>query len=283
MSMKFLLLIIGLNLLSALLVAGAIGYGMAYPGGEILFDLRSEAGFVVQQMDVRTHIMRVLPVQSPSRNLAQWSPDGMQLAYVVKETDGDSIYVTDLTARVPQVMVDGVIDGSITGFAWSPDSRRIAVTSASVWIIEILGDSPPVSFDPDSGDFNYHGVTWSPDGTRVAVTHFSSQFELYFLDISTGKAHMLAHCDDPDWSPSGSGITCVNNFQVRTVDVDSGVVTRIGEGFEPAWSPDGEWIAFSRGIAPRVDLMLYNVDSGEVSTLLSNGTVNLMSDWHPLR
>jgi TolB protein len=124
-------------------------------------------------------------------------------------------------------------------------------------------------------------VAWSPDGTQLAFNHFRSSLQLYIYDISMGAARALTYCDDPDWSPDGSQIACVRDYHVVVVDVDNGDLTLIGNGFEPSWSPDGEWIAFSRGFARLVDLMLYDMDSGDVHTLLSNGTVNLMADWRP--
>jgi TolB protein len=294
--MKRLRLFIGLNLISALLVAGAIGYGVAFPGGEILFDIRSESGFTVQEMDVRTHLMRVLPVQSPKRNHAQWSPDGTRLAYLVQETDGNAIYVTDLTGHVPRLLVSGEVTlttnfsgevvGSITGFAWSPDGRRIVVAAeTNLWMIDATGDSPPVSFSPLPNGSNYRSVAWSPDGMRLAFDDpsISNKMQVRLYDLSSEEVLYVGDCENPDWSPDSHHLVCVNNFRVLMIDVNNGEISPIGEGFEPSWSPDGNWIGFSRGIAPNVELMLYHVDSGEVSIFLSNGTANLMSDWAPQR
>jgi Tol biopolymer transport system component len=291
--MKLVRLMIGLSALWTTLVAGAIAYGKAFPSREIVFDLRSAGEFTAYRMDVRTHVMRVLPVESHVRNQEQWSPDGAQLAYLVEETGGVSIYVTDLSGQVPRLLMSGDVAssivkgyggdiiGSISDFTWSPDSSRIAVAGqTSLWMIDVAGKSPPVSFSPVAGGIGYTSIAWSPDGTRLAFASFATK-EGYVYDISSGDMRRLGACTNHDWSPDGSHVVCENDSRVLVFEVSSGEVIRIGQGIEPAWSPDGDWIAFSRGFGGLVDLMLYNVSSGEVSTLLSNGTANLMSDWRP--
>jgi Tol biopolymer transport system component len=134
--MRRLRLLVGLCLLSTTLVAGAIAYGTTFPSRELVFDLRSAGGFTAYRMDVRTHVMRVLPIQSPIRNQEQWSPDGVQLAYLVKGAGGDSVYVTDLEGQVSRMVVDGGVVGRIAGFAWSPDGSQIAVASERIWIVD---------------------------------------------------------------------------------------------------------------------------------------------------
>jgi TolB protein len=278
---KFLRLLIGLSLLSTTLVAAAIAYGATFPSREIVFDRQRAGDFTAYRMDIRTHVMRVLPVQSSIPNQEQWSPDGAQLAFLVKGVTGDSVYITGAQGETPRRVVDGGVVGRIASFSWSPDGRQLAVASDMMWIVDVAGDRPPSSFMPVTHGFSYNMIAWSPDGTQLAYNHFRSSLQLYTYEIATGNTRALTFCDDPDWSPDGSHIACVRDFHVVVVDVDSGEWTDIGSGFEPSWSPDGEWIAFSRGLSRLVDLMLYDMESGDVTTLFSNGTVNLMSDWRP--
>jgi TolB protein len=257
-----------------------MAFGAAFPSAEIVFDTRNGDQFLAYWMDVRTRITRTLPLQSAPRHYIQWSPDGSQFAYLAADEDPGVVYAADIhgqTTRLVNIPEDA---GRITDFSWSPDGTQVVVsTQTSQWMQALEeGDVPPVLWSPTSE--NYKSVAWSPDGTRLALVD-NYFLDIYIYDYTTGEMRSLVRGDDPDWSPDGSQIVYVSNVTVMVINAGGGTPTPVGRGIAPSWSPDGEWIAFSQGVASLVDLMLYNVETGESKTLLSNGEANIMADWRP--
>jgi Tol biopolymer transport system component len=284
--MRLLRFIMSLSFFWTLLIAGTLAYGTAFPGDEIVAEMREERIYSTHLIDLRTHVHYPLPLHSPSLAHPQWSPDGSRLIYVVSEGNYDSLYVTDGHGRFPRrLLTEDVLLQSVINFTWSPDgSQIVATTRTSLWILDVEGIRSPRNVVPYSG-VEFRAVAWSPDGTRLAFSYSSSlafyRSTMGIYDLQSGELSGLGRGDDPHWSPDGSRMVFVSGTRIMIRDMDSQTPVDIAEGFAPLWSPDGEWIAFSQGFGSPVDLMLYHVETGQMQTLLSNGATNIVSDWRP--
>ncbi len=160
------------------------------------------------------------------------SPDGRRVAF---SPDGDSVVVIDVQNPTAAPLT---LPGSAV-FAWSPDSRRLAVATHAgeeqrarlvVYDLATLAETPVL------GElvFDIAALAWSPDGQRVA---FGCCFE-----------------EDTDAAGAYPGTSI---GQVYIADLDSSAVTRAGElgrsvagGVEAlCWTADNRPAGFEGGQA----------------------------------
>jgi hypothetical protein len=107
-------------------------------------------------LDLATGESRMLPTGVDPRAW-RWSPDGTRLA---AHGPHDPVLTTiraDLTGRVDQV-----VEPDVT-FAWSPDSRQIAVLSqASIDLLDPSGIERPIRISSDEALRQWGCLTWDP-------------------------------------------------------------------------------------------------------------------------
>ncbi|MBI2859641.1 MAG: PD40 domain-containing protein, partial [Chloroflexi bacterium] len=94
-------------------------------------------------------------------------------------------------------------------------------------------------------------ASWSPDGRRIAL---DSQ------DSSTDKSNIIISDDSGD----------------RAYIISGGQ-----DAIEPAWSPDGARIAYTGLVEGHVEILVMDVDGGNVRRLTDNTTVDRMPAWSP--
>jgi dipeptidyl aminopeptidase/acylaminoacyl peptidase len=217
-----------------------------------------------------------------------WSPDGRWLGFLADRGDADAttqVWVMPAAAgeaRALTSVAQGVLD-----FAWSPDSRRLAL---------IIADPERPAGEP------------KPKNPPPIVTerfHFKMDVEgylgaqrahLYLYEIDSGQLTQLTSGEQdesvPSWSPDGSQIAYISQrsgaanregkVDLHLIAPRAGATSRhlaqldgaYGDtpaGLRPQWSPDGRRIAYLQGgeakwiyYAP-LQLALVDVASGAVT------------------
>ncbi len=205
-----------------------------------------------------------------------WSPDGSQLAYTDREPDSEA------EAKRKKDKADVIVVGkekmdhlhlipagggksrqltrgpfSVLSFAWSPDGKHLAYSSAPSPRAEDVFDSDLYVIHTDGGEprplVKRPGMDtapkWSPDGKTVAFTSGEGQLDwlanasLWLVPAEGGEPRRVSAKFDNHIGPYGSG------------------------GYE--WAPDGAAIYFAADERTARHLFALDPQTGEVRRLTS--------------
>jgi Tol biopolymer transport system component len=207
---------------------------------------------------------------------AEASPDGKEVVYLSDRSGyTDAYVVSSIDGRVLRKLVSGESSDAFetlhilrTGFAWSPDGRRLCLVAKA-------GRSDAIQvIDAGTGElltsirFPLDGLftpTWSPAGDRIAfIGTRRGASNLYVTGLEGSDLVQLTddlHDErDPEWSPDGSRIAfasdrgsfaapgAIRNYDLYSIDPATREVTLLvatpGQEAAPTWSPDGAYLAF---------------------------------------
>ena len=179
----------------------------------------------------------------------------------------------------------GVVEGSISGVAWSSEGALAYVQGGHVWVLP-SGGGEVINLTALRGGGS--APAWSPDGSMLAYTTGSVGSDVYVIrPDGTGRRNLTespsADERDPAWAPDGSRIifsvqacadqggpqserVCSGISELAFFDTKTGRIRPVVEApavfasdREPCWAPNGDLIAFRVGSvgrqpAPRVRL-----------------------------
>ena len=233
------------------------------------------------------------------------SPDGSQMAFVVRRYDGrvfvDDIYLKGLNTKSRiQKTADPTSD---LHPAISPDGTKLAYASMSGGSYDIfvtnIGSSR-ARRQITSSSAEEISPTWSRDGKRIAFSRFSVagwEWEICVFDLDTGATTTLVPGLFPSYSPVEDLLVFQRvdrqsrRFSLWTVDESATIETEVlrspdGDYVQPRWSPDGRFIVFtssgkripwigpdsSRRSAGQAIKQIIELRGADVWTMQSNGT-----------
>jgi dipeptidyl aminopeptidase/acylaminoacyl peptidase len=161
----------------------------------------------------------------------------------------------------------------LTGFAWSPNGRWLAIGADSV---SIAGDYNGLHLhnlrtgrDLKLSPQRVKQLSWSHDGSKLAYVadslNANAPNEIYVRDLTAAAPAKLLRTGTagrdvfPTWSADGRRIAFATKspggrWSVSTIAVDGSDRRVLARGGSPAWSPDGRLIAY-RGLCGRISLM----------------------------
>ena len=225
----------------------------------------------------------------------RWSPDGRWLAY----TQGGHVRVAPSDGRGPARAVSDFTAGASSP-VWMPDSAGLIVNAArgegTVLLLTDRHGHWPRPLAEDPGD-NLDAAP-SPDGSQVAYSHRPlddlNRWDLRLVDIDSGHTATLfgrpkEKAWSPRWSPDGRWIAFLSQqsgwTEVWAVGPDGAglrPLTRLGRDVTAfAVAPDGSRLAVCVAREGDIDLLLVEVESGEVRALRPPGGCYYAPQWSP--
>ena len=220
-----------------------------------------------------THPVRLAKGRNP-----QLAPNGRLVAYTRAR---DELYVVSISGRKPRLVRRAAGDhGFISGFVWSPTSRRIAVVELrSLVLVDVeTGRARPFARTrnphlPGAGD-----PSFSPDGSRIVFDRIDQTGgDLEVFDIRTGRTRGLTSDHRsmlPVWGPGGIAFSRFRSGGRGDVWLlDPGTrkprrLTQTDAGINPiAWSADGTRLLAANPAIHNGRLWAVDVRSGRARDL----------------
>jgi len=221
---------------------------------------RDYLGSNLEIMDVNTGHRRIIYRSAHSIQAPNWTVDGKKLLYNSK----GHLYNYKLSTNSISPLNTGfaidnnndhvlTFDGTLLGISnHNPDDNR----TSALYYLPAEGDSiPKMVTRPGVGASYLHG--WSPDNKKMVFTgNRNGAYDIYTIDIDTGKENQLTHQstldDGPEYSPDGetiffnstrSGKMKLWKMKANGEDQTQLTFDEYNDWF-PHISPDKKWIAF---------------------------------------
>jgi TolB protein len=234
-----------------------------------------------------------------------WSPSGDRIVYgSLRGNTPSRLYVVDPATGQERAVppVDG--DAMQTTPTFAPDGRTLAFT------VDNGKTSRLYTYDLDRNccataitDGHYYDLapTYSPDGSQIAFNTMrfgTTEPQIMIMPATGGDAALLSpyqygnggYYTSPDWSPTGNliafhGRVRPGTYHILVADMkDAGhrlrQLTWEGNNEDPTWGPDGRHLAFVGERAWGFGLMVVDVATGRLRTVLAGVKVSTPA-WSP--
>lgn len=210
------------------------------------------------------------------------SPDRRQIAFRRMSLPGsDDIYLFDRQSGAARPL--GVGEWKANGFAWSPDSRTLFVTSSrggdfGLWAIDTRRANPPHRVS--HGIVALGQISADRDG-NLAIETVRTSINLFAFSAGT-QSSALTESSGNHWDPDsaadgrltfGSDLSGFNELWTMRPGGEPVRLTQLQGSYvySPRWSPDGNRIAFIVARQGLRDVYVVNADGAQLSKVTDDG------------
>ncbi len=218
-----------------------VRYATSEPGAEVWARLSPDGGFIAYSAPIaeREHfrlLVRAVDGTRPVRvtrelegipyheDLAVWSPDGANLAFLRLRDDGAcSIHIVSALGGVERE-VHRCRPFLIDYFDWSPDGRFLVLTedregaAPGLSVLDLdSGETRAIDYAPRSGESDIDPKI-SPDGRTIAFRRGSAPFsDLWVVPTGGGEAKRITQLQSlirgHDWLPDARGLVISSDHE----------------------------------------------------------------------
>lgn len=216
-----------------------------------------------------------------------WSPDGKQLAFILKSKPQTYVRVWNIAAG--EVTANLPITGDLSYVVWSPNGNHLLVhgvnffddqgTKLQVWNIH--------TFEPVLEINNMTTTGWSPDGQFVAVADLENNINILnivsgeILETIIGQGSLirgLAWSADGQQLAGGSGDGSIYIWQISNHHLKATLKGHKDWVFLLHWLSDERIASVSFDNAARI----WDISSRrQLDSLQTHAAVYIQVDWHP--
>lgn len=246
-------------------------------------------------MDINGVVSKVTDNTDLEERNLQWSPDGTELLFEARSSEGWDIYAIAIgSSMLRRLTYHSAEDVSAT---WSPDGSKIIFISdrsggKDVWWMNADGSNSPIRLTYNINDDL--SPIWSPDGSYIVHVYDG---QIWIMDANGGSKVALTDsgivdsCANPRWSPdgvhlifeTGSGDLYAVKFTgspdlYSTWNPAVKVTTDPGTDLSPAWNETGSKIAFVSDRSGNNEIYILSQVVGTFENADPGGTIFLTSN-----
>ena len=226
-----------------------------HPSGKsIVYSDFTDNGTQIGEVDLANEKVRLLAATKRGLNITPvYSRDGRYIIYGAGgDRPADLVMYEVGTTLAPMPLTDGRYENTSPSF--SPDGTKMAFMSPrptetpQIFVMNADGTKPKLLTPVVKGKRSYRtGPDWSPAGDAVAYEQQNGDFQVWMINLKTGKTTQLTSFmenEDPSWAPDGRHMT-ITSTRAGTRDIwvlDSRTgkfrqLTHVDGARLSAWSP----------------------------------------------
>jgi dipeptidyl aminopeptidase/acylaminoacyl peptidase len=241
----------------------------------------------------------------------QWSPDGGYIAYTLRNSSSEELYVTAVTNPGTATLVESAATASATGYVWlnSGQTLAVATTRGTLDLVDVAGatlikQTAPLPAVASGEQRGIGGLVASPVGRALGIVYsdwandghgaWRTVVASYYIDwpeggsVTAAKLFAINDSSSDDILPttfSSDGTLAIvqPGFYLMTYDLTNPAVpvgvTGSAGGLNPYWSPTGRDLMTT---APQSGIYFARVASGAWSaSQVVPGANTLFVEWSP--
>ncbi len=222
-------------------------------GKSIVYSDFTDSGTQIGEVDLPNEGVRMLAATPRGLNITPvYSPDGKMLVYGAGgEKPADLVAYEIGSVAPPKPLSNGKFENSSPSF--SPDGSRLVFMSPrpaltpQIYVMDSDGTKVKLLTPFAKGKRSYRtGPDWSPTGDAVAYEQQNGDFQVWMINIKSGKMTQLTKFkenEDPSWAPDGRHMAITSTRggtrEIWVLDTKSGrfrQITNVNGARLSAWS-----------------------------------------------